>query len=150
MKTIKTNGSRSVMIHLVFVIGEDLEYLVFLSGLILLPHVWIPGCAFTSPHLRASGVSLAPSCGVRGSFIFIAGLVLQRPSRERIPSPPCHSLSKTRGQHETSSQRSWLHEESRGRSEEDNGVIERRGGEHQRISTQHRIITDFLAGLHDG
>lgn len=40
IKTLKTNTSRSVMIKLVFGIGEDLEeYLAFPSCPILLPHV---------------------------------------------------------------------------------------------------------------
>lgn len=69
------------------VITADLEEYLVSCPVPLLPLVWIPACAFTTPHLRGSGVSLAPSCGVRGSFIFIAGLVLQRPSRERISSP---------------------------------------------------------------
>lgn len=60
--------------------------------------------------------------------------MLQRPSRERISSPPCHSLSTTREQQETATQRTWLREELRIAvqesgllAEEDNGVIERSG-----------------------
>lgn len=131
------------------VVTKDLEEYLVSCPVLLLPLVWIPGCAFTIPHLRGSGTSLAPSCGVRGSFIFIAGLVLRRPSREGISSPHCHSLSTTRGQHETAKQRTWLREELRiaGQergllAEEDNAVIERS------TSAHHYIITDFRLGLH--
>lgn len=134
------------------VITADLgEYLVS-CPVPLLPLVWIPACAFTTPHLRGSGVSLAPSCGVRGSFIFIAGLVLQRPSRERISSPRaatvCARLPRsTRRRRYALGSREELRISRTGTRggcwrRRITGAIERSTGAH------HRIITDLLVGLH--
>lgn len=128
------------------VITADLEEYLVSCPVPLLPLVWIPACAFTTPHLRGSGVSLAPSCGVRGSFIFIAGLVLQRPSRERISSPRAATVcarlpGSTRRRRDALGLREELRISRTGTrgllAEEDNGVIER---SNRRTSPYHHRL----------
>lgn len=65
--------------------------------------------------------------------------------RERISSPPRHSLSTARGQHETATRRTWLREEvqERGPLAEDNGVIDRR-----EAPAHIAVSSDFRVGLH--
>lgn len=144
------------MTHLVFVIGEDLEeYLVFLSGLILLPprvNSWLR--VHVTSFARQRRQPRAVLWRSRIVYFYRRARVAASESREdsfsSLPQPEQDSRA-ARDVFATLLAARGVAGQKRGLSaEEDNGVIERRGGEHQRISTQHRIITDFLAGLHDG